>query len=68
MGKFISGLLPTTTWTNGTITAQCRDQLAPAGRHDAENDGSNDWQQPQRKSEGRGWADMKATTGRGGKR
>jgi hypothetical protein len=33
------------------------------GRHDAENDWSDDkWQEPQKKTEGRGWADMKDTT------
>jgi len=29
-----------------------------AGRHDAENDWSDDWQQPQKSEEGRGWADI----------
>jgi hypothetical protein len=73
MCKFISGL-PTQNnldrWHSyakqnsyGDNKRQCRDQLAPAGRHDAENDWSDDrWQEPQKKTEGRGWADMNATT------
>ena len=72
MGKFISGL-PTDNnlgkWADyvqrnsyGDNKRQCREQLAPAGRHDAENDYPDKWQVPQRKSEGRGWADMKPTT------
>jgi hypothetical protein len=45
---------------------------APCGSHDAENDWSSDWHQPQKDHEGRGWADMKPTnadntyTGKGG--
>jgi hypothetical protein len=71
MGKFISGL-PTDNnlnkWADnakrnsyGDNKAQCREQLAPVGRGGREN---YDWssEQPVRKTEGRGWADMKATT------
>ena len=68
MGKFISGL-PTRNnldkWHDyaernsyGDNKRQCRGQLARAGRHDAENDWSDDWQQPQKSEEGRGWADI----------
>jgi len=32
------------------------------GRGDAENDYPDKWEQPQRKQEGQGWADMKPTT------
>jgi len=40
-----------------------KEQLAPTGRHDAENDYKRgDWQETQRQSEGRGWAAMKPTT------
>jgi hypothetical protein len=72
MGKFISGLPTDTNLDKGADYAkrnsygdnkrQCRDQLAPVGRGDRENDWSDDWKQPQKKTEGRGWADMKATT------
>ena len=42
---------------------QMKEQLAPTGRHDAENDYKRgDWQETQRQSEGRGWAAMKPTT------
>jgi hypothetical protein len=72
MGKFISGL-PTRNnldkWHDyakrnsyGDNKRQCRDPLAPAGRHDAEDNWSDKWQEPQRKSEGKCWADMKPTT------
>ena len=47
--------------SHGLGQRQCREQLA-LGRHDAENDYPDKWQQPQKKNEGRGWADMKATT------
>jgi hypothetical protein len=52
MSKYISRLL-----LIGDNKAQCREQLAPTGRHDAENDYPDKWQVPQRKSEGKGWAD-----------
>src|SRR4029079_13647024 len=68
MGKFISGLPNNTNldkWADyakrnsyGDNKRQCRGQLARAGRHDAENDWSDDWQQPQKSEEGRGWADI----------
>jgi hypothetical protein len=56
MGKFISGL-PTDNnldkWADytkrnsyGDNKAQCRDQLAPVGRGERENDWSDDWKQP----------------------
>jgi len=73
MGKFVSGL-PTDNnlgkWADyakrnsyGDNKRQCRDQLTPVGRGGRENDWSDDkWQEPQKKIEGRGWADMKATT------
>jgi hypothetical protein len=75
MGKFISGL-PTNhnldKWADyakrnsyGDNKAQCREQLEPAGRHDREDDwipNSGDWQTDQKQSEGRCYADMKATT------
>ena len=46
----------------GDNKVQCRDQLAPVGRGGRENDWSDAWKQPQKDKEGRGWADMKATT------
>jgi hypothetical protein len=75
MSKYISGL-PTQNnldkWASyakrnsyGDNKAQCREQLAPAGRHDREDDwipNSGDWQEPQKQSEGRGYADMRPTT------
>jgi len=75
MGKFISGL-PTDNnldnWANyakrnsfdtSETKAQSRDDLAPCGRHDAENDwDSKNWHEAHKDREGRGWADMKATT------
>jgi hypothetical protein len=84
MGKFISGL-PTQNnldrWHSyakqnsyGDNKRQCRDQLNSGGRHDAKNHWSDKWQEPQKKTEGRSWADMKATTadntytGKGGTR
>src|SRR6185312_13370695 len=58
MGKFISGLPNNTNldkWadyakrnTYGDNKRQCRGQLARAGRHDAENDWSDDWQHQRR--------------------
>ena len=72
MGKFISGLPNNTNldkWADyakrnsyGDNKRQCRGQLARAGRHDAENDWSDDWKQPQKDKEGRGWSDIKVTT------
>jgi len=57
MGKFISGL-PNNTNLDKWADYAKRGQLARAGRHDAENDWSDDWQQPQKSEEGRGWADI----------
>jgi hypothetical protein len=72
MSKYISGLPSDNNLDKsanyakrnsyGDNKRQCRDQLGPAGRHDAENDWSDDWKQPQKDKEGPGWADMKATT------
>jgi hypothetical protein len=71
MGKFISGL-PTQNnldrWHNyakqnsyGDSKPQRRDQLLRSGAESAKTIGPMT-QVPQRNSEGRGWADMKATT------
>ena len=75
MSKYISGL-PTHNnldkWTScakrnshGDNKAPCREQLAPAGRHDREDDwipNSGDWQEPQNQSESKCYADMRPTT------
>jgi hypothetical protein len=73
MGKYISGFAKESNLDNwasyaqknsyGDNKAQCKEQLAPVGRGDREDDWKADkWQEPQKKTEGRGWADMKATT------
>jgi hypothetical protein len=72
MGKYISGFAKETNldkWADyarknsyGDNKPQAKDQLRPVGRGGRENDYSDDWKQPQKKQEGRCWADMKATT------
>jgi len=41
-----------------TTSANAVASLLAQARHDAENDWSDDWQQPQKSEEGRGWADI----------
>ena len=66
MGKYISGFAEENNlakWADyakknsyGDNKRQCRDQLAPVGRGGRENDWSDDWKQPQKDKEGRGWS------------
>ena len=63
MGKPISGLGKQSNldrWHNhakqnsyGNNKAQCREQLAPLGRGDREDDYSDKWQQPQKREDGK---------------
>jgi len=71
MRKYISGFAKENNlakWADyaknsyGDNKRQCRDQLAPVGRGGRENDWSDDWKQPQKDKEGRGWSDIKVTT------
>jgi hypothetical protein len=82
MGKYISGFAKESNlkqWSDrakqnsyGDNRAQCKEQLAPLGRGDRENDWSDDWKQPQKDKEGKCYtfandlARANSFTGKGG--